>query len=68
MFCLGAEVNVVDNSQGITPLIDVCSTAAAKSSVKDGATHVQRSLDVIELLLRSGVDVHRKEKQEVKRQ
>ena len=61
----GADVNAVDDSQGISPLIDVCATSGAKNSVKDATTHVQRSLDVVDLLLRNGADVNMKERQEV---
>ena len=63
----GAKVNDTGgkDGDGTTPLHDVCAVACAKCDVKNPNTHIQRSLDVIELLLKHGANVHARDSQVV---
>ena len=60
----GAKVNHPGDvkGDGTTPLHDVCAVACAKCEMKNPSTHVQRSLDVIEILLKHGANVNAKDK------
>ena len=44
-----------------TPLHDVCLNACAKHDFKDSHTHVQKCVDIIQMLVKSQANVHAKD-------